>query len=113
MPRSNKGTAMASTLRIGILGASGYTGADSIRLAVRHPQIEIVALTANTHAGKSAAQVFPHLSGLDLPDLVKAEDVEWAGLDAVICGLPHGTSQDIISAVLAADPAIKVIDMSA
>ncbi len=104
---------MASTLRIGILGASGYTGADSIRLAACHPDIEIAALTANTHAGKPAADVFPHVSGLHLPDLVKWEDVDWSGLDAVICGLPHGTTQDVTAAILSSGPAIRVIDMSA
>ena len=43
------------------MGASGYTGADLVRLAARHPNIEIVALTANTHAGKPMAEVFPHI----------------------------------------------------
>jgi len=100
-------------IRIGVLGASGYTGADLVRLAARHPRIRIAALTANTHAGKPMAEVFPHLFMLDLPTLVRWEDVDWTGLDAVFCGLPHGTTQEITAAVLAANPAIKVIDMSA
>ena len=104
---------MVSTLRIGIVGASGYTGADCIRLAACHPRIEISALTANTHAGKTAAAVFPHLSGLGLPDLVKWEDVDWSDLDAVVCGLPHGTTQEVTAAILTSGPAIRVIDMSA
>ncbi|MBA3517666.1 MAG: N-acetyl-gamma-glutamyl-phosphate reductase [Rhizobiales bacterium] len=100
-------------IRIGVLGASGYTGADLVRLAARHPNIEIAALTANTHAGKAMAEVFPHLFMLDLPRLVEWEKVDWADLDAVFCGLPHGTTQEITAAVLSANPAMKVIDMSA
>lgn len=100
-------------IRIGVLGASGYTGADLVRLAARHPRIDIVALTANTHAGKPMGEVFPHLGMLDLPALVRWEDVDWSGLDAAFCGLPHGTTQEITAAVLAANPAVRVIDMSA
>ncbi len=100
-------------IRIGVLGASGYTGADLVRLAARHPNVEIAALTANTHAGKAMAEVFPHFFMLDLPTLVEWEKVDWTRLDAVFCGLPHGTTQEITAAVLAANPKIKVIDMSA
>jgi N-acetyl-gamma-glutamyl-phosphate reductase len=105
---------MAMTrIKIGVLGASGYTGADLVRLAVRHPNAEIVALTANTHAGKTMTEVFPHFFMLDLPRLIEWEKVDWRGLDAVFCGLPHGTTQEITAAVLAANPHVKVIDMSA
>jgi N-acetyl-gamma-glutamyl-phosphate reductase len=100
-------------IRIGVLGASGYTGADLVRLAARHPNIEIAALTANTHAGKPMAEVFPHFFMLDLPTLVEWEKVDWTKLDAVFCGLPHGTTQEITAAVLTANPKIKAIDMSA
>jgi N-acetyl-gamma-glutamyl-phosphate reductase len=100
-------------IRVGVLGASGYTGADLVRLAARHPNIEIAALTANTHAGKGMAEVFPHFFMLDLPALVSWESVDWRSLDAVFCGLPHGTTQPIIAAVLDANPAAKVFDMSA
>jgi N-acetyl-gamma-glutamyl-phosphate reductase len=98
---------------IGILGASGYTGADAVRLLARHPNAEITALTANTHAGKSMADVFPHFFMLDLPKLVEWEKVDWSRLDAVFCGLPHGTTQEIIAAVLKANPKIRILDMSA
>lgn len=97
-------------LRIGVIGASGYTGSDLVRLAVRHPRMEISVLTANTHAGKTMEQVFPHLGGLGLPDLVTTDDVDWETLDAVFCGLPHATSQEIISQL---PEHLKVIDMSA
>jgi N-acetyl-gamma-glutamyl-phosphate reductase len=104
---------MNAKKKIGILGASGYTGADAVRLLARHPNVEISALTANTHAGKAMGEVFPHFFMLDLPRLTEWEKVEWTKLDAVFCGLPHGTTQEIIAAVLAANPAIKILDMSA
>lgn len=97
-------------IRIGVIGASGYTGADLVRLAACHPAIEIVALTANSHAGKSMAEVFPHLAHLGLPKLIKNEDAEWSSLDAVFCGLPHATSQEVIREL---PRHLKVIDMSA
>jgi len=104
---------MSGKIKIGILGASGYTGADAVRLLARHPNVEIAALTANTHAGKRMAEVFPHFFMLDLPRLLEWEKVDWTKLDAVFCGLPHGTTQEIIAAVLAANPKIKILDMSA
>ena len=104
---------MAKSAKVGILGASGYTGADAVRLLARHPNVEITAVTANTHAGKAMDEVFPHFFMLDLPRLTEWEKVDWTTLDAVFCGLPHGTTQEITTAVLAANPAIKMIDMSA
>jgi N-acetyl-gamma-glutamyl-phosphate reductase len=104
---------MSAKKKIGILGASGYTGADTVRLLARHPNAEISALTANTHVGKAMGEVFPHFFMLELPRLVEWEQVDWAKLDAVFCGLPHGTTQEITTAVLAANPAIKILDMSA
>ncbi len=104
---------MSTKKKIGILGASGYTGADAVRLLARHPNAEISALTANTHAGKAMDEVFPHFFMLELPRLVEWEKVDWTKLDAVFCGLPHGTTQEITAAVMAANPTIKILDMSA
>jgi N-acetyl-gamma-glutamyl-phosphate reductase len=58
-------------------------------------------------------EVFPHFFMLGLPRLTAWEKVDWTKLDAVFCGLPHGTTQEIAAAVMAANPKIKVIDMSA
>lgn len=101
---------MTGKIKIAVIGASGYTGSDLVRLAVRHRDIEISALTANSHAGKPMHQVFPHLSGLGLPDLVTNDEVDWSGIDAVFCGLPHATSQQVIASL---PEHLKIIDMSA
>jgi N-acetyl-gamma-glutamyl-phosphate reductase len=97
-------------IRIGVLGASGYTGADLIRLAARHPNIEIAVLAASSHAGKPLAEVFPHFAFIEAPMLVKAENTDWSGCDAVFSGLPHGTAQDLIKEL---PRGLKIIDMSA
>lgn len=96
-----------------LLGASGYTGADLLRLGVRHPNLRFVALTANTHAGKPMSAVYPHLAGAGLPDLVSNDDVDFSGVDVVFCGLPHGTSQKLIAEIVGKHPAIRIIDMGA
>jgi N-acetyl-gamma-glutamyl-phosphate reductase len=104
---------MNEKIRVGVLGASGYTGADLVRLALLHPQIEITALTANTHAGKPMAEVFPHFGFVELPRLTTVEEADWDRVDAVFCGLPHGTTQAITKSVLASHARIRFIDMSA
>ena len=68
-------------IRIGVVGASGYTGADLIRLLAGHPRSEIALMTANAQAGKPLAAVFPHLGGLALPDLIRVEDADWSAVD--------------------------------
>ncbi len=101
---------MADKTRVAILGASGYTGAELVRLLARHPRVEIVALTADRKAGQEMAEVFPHLVMVDLPKLTAIDDVDWSGVDVVFCALPHATTQ----AVLAGLPGhVRIVDLSA
>ncbi len=97
-------------IRAAVLGASGYTGADLIRLASWHPAIQITALIAKGHAGQALARVFPHLAALDLPDLVTSDEVDWDDVDVAFCGLPHGTAHREIAKL---PDRVKIIDMSA
>ncbi|MGC6511579.1 MAG: N-acetyl-gamma-glutamyl-phosphate reductase [Parvibaculales bacterium] len=101
---------MSDKIAVAIIGASGYTGADAIRLLATHPHVEIKALTANAHAGRALSEVFPQFGALDLPVLQKVETVDWSSIDAALCGLPHGTAQDVIQNI---PERVKVIDMSA
>ncbi len=96
--------------RIAILGASGYTGAELVRLIATHPGMEIVALTAGRRAGAAMAEVFPHLRHLPLPRLVTIAEVDFAGVDLAFCALPHATTQEVISD-LPRD--LKIVDLSA
>jgi N-acetyl-gamma-glutamyl-phosphate reductase len=99
-----------SKVRVAILGASGYTGAELVRLLARHSGFTIAAMTGDRKAGQPMATVFPHLGNLDLPDLIAMDQVDYSGIDAVFCGLPHGTTQDVIAALPAH---VKVVDLSA
>ncbi|MDF1670898.1 MAG: N-acetyl-gamma-glutamyl-phosphate reductase [Roseovarius sp.] len=98
------------THSIAILGASGYTGAELVRLIATHPTMKITALGANSKAGQSMAQVFPHLRHLDLPDMVKINEIDFSSIDLCFCALPHKTSQEVISAL---PKTLKVVDLSA
>jgi N-acetyl-gamma-glutamyl-phosphate reductase len=96
--------------RIAILGASGYTGAELVRLIATHPGMEIVALTAERKAGAAMAEVFPHLRHLPLPRLITIAEVDFKGVDLAFCALPHATTQEVISG-LPRD--LKIVDLSA
>ncbi len=100
----------AKTIQIAILGASGYTGAELLRILVHHPRAAIVALTADRRAGQAIESVFPHLRGLGLPQLVRIEDVDFEAIDVVFCCLPHGATQETVAAL---PEHLKIIDLSA
>src|SRR5262245_52470688 len=89
--------------KVGVLGASGYTGSECVRLLLRHPNVEIALLTADRRAGQAMREVFPQFSPYQLPKLVSIEGIDWknAGLDLVFCALPHATTQKVIKELLA------------
>ncbi len=102
--------ANTKTIPVGILGASGYTGAELVRLLARHPNVEIRAVTADRKAGRPMAEVFPHLGGVALPVLSSIDDTDFSGIEAVFLGLPHGTTQEVVAKLPAH---LKVLDLSA
>ena len=106
---------MADKAKIGVLGASGYTGAELLRFLIPHPRVEIVLLTAERRAGQDMRQVFPQFSPYALPKLLAIDSVDWnkAALDLAFCALPHATTQTVIKDLLASAPNTKVIDLSA
>lgn len=98
------------TQNIAILGASGYTGAELIRLIAGHSSMQIKALGANSKAGQTMAEVFPHLRHLDLPTLVTIDEIDFSQIDLCFCALPHKTSQEVIAAL---PKDLKIVDLSA
>src|SRR5882672_4972850 len=106
---------MAKIAKVGVLGASGYTGSECVRLLLRHPQAEIALLTAERRAGQEMREVFPQFSPYALPKLVAIEGIDWrtAGLDLAFCALPHATTQNVIKDLLGQAPNTKVVDLSA
>ena len=96
--------------RVAILGASGYTGAELVRIIATHPDLRIAALSADRKAGQAMADVFPHLRHLDLPVLTTVEQVDFANIDLVFCALPHGLSQALVRDL---PGSVKVVDLGA
>ena len=93
-----------------ILGASGYTGAELVRLLSVMPDYRIAALSADRKAGMAMGAVFPHLSHLDLPALARIEDIDFGAIDHVFCALPHATTQGVIRDLPAP---VRIVDLSA
>lgn len=87
--------------QIGILGASGYTGAELLRLLTAHPDFEVKVVTGDSKAGHMVHELYPSLA-VAYPNLsyqaMKPEFMD--GLDAVFCALPHGISQSIVPKIL-------------
>ena len=97
-------------MKVAILGSTGYTGTELVRLLSYHPGIQFSVLTADRTAGQSYKSVYPQYSyRSDLPALTNWEssqkDIE--SCDVAFCCLPHGTTQNIIS-ILAKTPTLKV-----
>jgi N-acetyl-gamma-glutamyl-phosphate reductase len=101
------------TVPIGIFGASGYTGAELLRLCAQHPEFEVALATAETRAGGRVADVYPSLAAA-YPDLVLApnDPGACAGLDLVFLALPHGASQRLVPQLFV-EGTSKVIDLAA
>ncbi len=96
--------------RIAVLGASGYTGAELVRLIATHPTMEIVGLSGERKAGMEMGEVFPHLAPMGLPRLQRIEDMALDRVDLVFCALPHATSQAVVKAL---PGKLRVVDLSA
>ncbi|MCC6305201.1 MAG: N-acetyl-gamma-glutamyl-phosphate reductase [Rhodobacteraceae bacterium] len=96
--------------RVAVLGASGYTGAELVRLIATHPGLAIGALSADRKAAMTMAEVFPFLRHLDLPRLVRIDEIDFAALDLVFCALPHATTQAVIAALPRRS---RIVDLSA
>ena len=98
------------TAKVAILGASGYTGAELVRLIATHEGLEIAALSADRKAGMEMADVFPFLRHLSLPKLQKIDEIDFAGIDLCFCALPHATTQQVVSAL---PRTLRIVDLSA
>jgi len=101
--------------KVAIAGASGYSGEELVRLLLKHPEVELVAVTSRQHAGKTLAQVYPKYSQFTsthkipfiLPDAQELAKIA----DYVFLALPHGVAAELAVPLL--EKGIKVIDLSA
>ncbi|MFC7337348.1 N-acetyl-gamma-glutamyl-phosphate reductase [Haloferula chungangensis] len=102
-------------IKTAIVGASGYTGQELLRLLLLHPDVELVAATSRQEAGKALSEVFPRflsLPGAELPFIEPDPDaIAATGASAAFLALPHGVAAEIAQALL--KRGLKVIDLSA
>ena len=97
--------------KVAVLGASGFAGAELLRRLLDHPGLEVVRVCANDHVGELVSRAHPHLEGLTELRFENPPHREAAqGVDAVIMGLPHGASCEVVDAV--AETATRIVDMS-
>lgn len=101
-------------MKVGIVGAAGYMGETLVRLLLRHPEVQLAAVTSRTHADKPLAEVMPALRGMDRGLRFVASDPEAlakSGVDLFFLALPHGAAAAYARALVGAGK--KVIDLSA
>lgn len=95
----------------GIVGGTGYTGVELLRLLVSHPEVEVTQVTSRTDAGTPVAQMFPNLRGILDLSFVEPNPAELAECDVVFFATPHGVAQSQMPALI--ERGVRVIDLSA
>ena len=98
-------------IKVGIFGGSGYGGSELLRILLFHPNVEIVFVTANEHAGKPVGEVHRNLLGLTDLSFIKApeEPAALSKVDCVFFALPHGQAMSIVPSLRSS---LKAIDLS-
>jgi N-acetyl-gamma-glutamyl-phosphate reductase len=95
-------------IKVGVFGASGYTGYEIIEMMQRHPAVELIFATSEASAGQRFSDIYP--VPWDIP-LVKSADAPLDQVDAVFCCLPHAASMPTV--IAARQAGVRVIDLSA
>ena len=101
-------------LSVAIVGASGYTGAELLRILAAHPAMAVAVATGDTQAGVAVGDLYPSL-GPAYPELIFSsyEPDEVAGADVVFLALPHGASQQIVPSLLDTGTGARIVDLAA
>jgi len=98
-------------MNVGIVGASGYTGGELIRLLLNHPEVEIKYITSRRYIGKHVHTIHPNLRHICQIKFEKFEIDRATDCDVIFLAVPHGASMNIVPDIL--DTGVKVIDLSA
>jgi N-acetyl-gamma-glutamyl-phosphate/LysW-gamma-L-alpha-aminoadipyl-6-phosphate reductase len=99
-------------MRVGIIGGSGYAGGELLRLLLRHPEAEVMAVTSQRYAGEYLYMIHPNLRGHTQLKFSSVNNEEIAAkCEMIFLATPHGTSKDLASNLLA--KGLKIIDLSA
>ncbi|MCB9288076.1 MAG: N-acetyl-gamma-glutamyl-phosphate reductase [Lewinellaceae bacterium] len=97
-------------IKTGIVGATGYTGSELVRLLYNHPEVDIRIITSESRKGERFSDIHPHFQGLADYELQSADKVPEEDLDAVFLALPHGVSMDYVKKF--AGTGLRMIDLS-
>src|ERR1700739_1598842 len=104
--------ALPDRVKVAVLGASGYSGIEAVRLLASHPFVELAMLTSEHYAGREVAEVYRHLAGIDLPAFEELRaDLLNGRAEVIISCLPERVGPRIIAELI--NSGIKVIDVSA
>ncbi len=98
-------------IKVGIVGGSGYTGAELMRLLLHHPHATVTRITSRAEAGTAVADLFPHLHGWTDLQFTEPDEATLADCDAVFFATPNGTAMQMAPALLAAG--VRIIDLAA
>lgn len=96
--------------KVGIIGATGYTGSELMRILINHPDVEISLITSESRAGEKFSDVHPFLEGIADQELVSLNDIEGNEAELVFLALPHGVSMDFVKRF--EDKDFRIIDLS-
>lgn len=96
--------------KVGVIGATGYTGSEVVRILSQHPGVEIALITSETRAGEKFSDVHPFFQGIVDDVLHRADKVDDTELDLVFLALPHGVSMDYVKRFAERD--FRIIDFS-
>lgn len=100
-----------TSVKAAVVGATGYTGAELLRLLAQHPQVETVCITSRSAAGTPAAEIFPSLRGVCALNFIAPDEADFSACDAVFFATPHAVAMHSAPQILASG--VRVIDLSA
>ncbi|MGL5515096.1 MAG: N-acetyl-gamma-glutamyl-phosphate reductase, partial [Sporomusa sp.] len=102
-------------MKISIIGATGYTGAELLRILASHPAAEVVYITSESQPGTAINDIYPHLTRFYEKALVSLADLDRiaAESEVIFIGLPHGHAMEVGRKATAINPKLKVIDLGA
>ena len=100
-------------LKVSVIGATGYAGAELLSILQRHPQVEIIHITSESHTGKKISELYPHFNEVYNLTLESLTDIQSIGMDSdfIFIALPHGHAMDV-GKMLEVFP-VRIIDLGA
>ncbi|WP_371376917.1 N-acetyl-gamma-glutamyl-phosphate reductase [Sporomusa aerivorans] len=102
-------------MKISIVGATGYTGAELLRILASHPAAEVLYITSESQPGTGIHEIYPHLTRFYTKTLASLADLEKIALESevIFIGLPHGHAMEVGRKATAINPQVKIIDLGA